>query len=123
MSQKQLGRKAWAKFYSTPTWRALRLHQLRREPFCSRCGAIATVAHHVVPHKGDWALFTQGALASVCKRCHDTVEQQVEVRGYHTSIGLDGWPSDPQAPVNKAGRKHDRTGAQSMGPRGRDPQW
>jgi 5-methylcytosine-specific restriction enzyme A len=36
---------------------------------------LATVAHHLVPHRGDWQLFIAGDLQSLCKRCHDSEAQ------------------------------------------------
>ena len=66
---------AW---YSLPIWTdRLRPQQLLREPFCRECARAgirtrATVADHVRPHRGDWALFTDEAnLQSLCKYHHD----------------------------------------------------
>ena len=97
-----MSRKAWAHYYSSQAWKLRRAHQLRIGPLCKRCGVLATVAHHVVPHKGDWCLFIEGELNSLCKRCHDSAEQMVEKRGYTNEIGIDGWPTDPRAPANRA---------------------
>ena len=41
----------------------------------------ATLADHVVPHRGDYALFWFGELQSLCKACHDIKKQRVERRG------------------------------------------
>ena len=68
----------WHGWYSLPVWTdQLRPAQLLREPFCRECArrgirTRATVVDHIVPHRGDWALFTDRAnLQSLCKTCHD----------------------------------------------------
>ena len=58
-------------------WRRARLAFLARHPLCASCqgqGRVvpATVVDHVVPHRGDQALFWDEAnWAPACKRCHD----------------------------------------------------
>jgi 5-methylcytosine-specific restriction enzyme A len=96
-------RKAYAHYYRTRAWQERRAHQLRLEPMCARCGALAAVVHHIAPHKGDWILFIEGELRSLCKRCHDGAEQMIEKRGFLNEIGVDGWPTDPRAPANRRG--------------------
>jgi 5-methylcytosine-specific restriction enzyme A len=96
-----IGRKAYARYYNTAAWQQRRAHQLRLEPLCFRCGGVATVAHHLVPHRGDWFLFIDGDLRSLCKQCHDGPAQMKEKRGWETSIGVDGWPVDAAHPVNR----------------------
>lgn len=94
-------------WYKTTFWRDLRLVHLGREPLCRRCkeeGRLteATVVHHVRPHKGDWNLFRDGSnLASSCKRCHDSIEQSIEARGFDRTVGEDGWPVDVKHPFNR----------------------
>lgn len=68
----------WHKLYGLPLWTdELRPDQLLREPFCRICAQAgrrtkATVVDHVVPHRGNMALFADiGNLQSLCKRCHD----------------------------------------------------
>lgn len=78
--------KPWRKWYNLPAWRARRAEQLAREPLCARHLArgevvAATVANHVRPHRGDWELFINGPLESVCKPCHDGEVQSEERRG------------------------------------------
>lgn len=65
-------------WYLLPVWKdVLRPAQLLAEPFCRECAGQgdrvkATVVDHVVPHEGNWALFTDPAnLQSLCKRHHD----------------------------------------------------
>lgn len=67
----------WHKLYLLPVWRDdLRPMQLLLEPFCRYCAkhrvrTPATEVDHVVPHRGDWAKFTDRAnLQSLCHRCH-----------------------------------------------------
>ena len=69
----------WHDLYDDPVWTDdLRPTQLLREPFCRECtraGRLrvrATVVDHVIPHRGNWALFTDRTnLQSLCKSCHD----------------------------------------------------
>lgn len=64
----------------------------------------ATVANHVVPHRGNMALFRDPRnLESVCKRCHDSVIQSEERLGYSKQIGADGFPLDPNHPAYRGG--------------------
>jgi 5-methylcytosine-specific restriction enzyme A len=60
-----------------PRWRKARAAYLARHPLCAACQAEgrvvpATVVDHVVPHRGDAALFwDQANWAALCKPCHD----------------------------------------------------
>jgi hypothetical protein len=79
-------------------------HQLQLEPFCSLCdekgiARAAQIADHVVPHKGDWTEFRMGELQSLCKACHDSTKQLIELHGCDPRIGLDGFPIDKKHPV------------------------
>ena len=62
--------------YSSARWRRVRKNQLAREPLCQRCLSFslitpATVADHVLPHRGDPQLFWQhDNLQSLCNSCH-----------------------------------------------------
>lgn len=73
----------WRAWYKLPLWRRRREEQLTKQPLCERHlarGEIveATVANHKVPHRGDWTLFAEGDLESVCKPCHDRDIQREE---------------------------------------------
>lgn len=62
--------------YNTTRWRKRRALQLHEQPLCAACEAegrvtAATVADHVVPHKGDEVAFWEGALQSMCAECHN----------------------------------------------------
>lgn len=87
--------RAW---YRDPAWKRNRLEQLRKQPLCERCltrgvYTLANVAHHVVPHKGDYNLFWNGELASSCESCHNIDEQRIERGGKPRSdCDDDGWP-------------------------------
>lgn len=73
----------WHGLYSLSIWtKRLRPQQLLLNPWCQcpTCDALretgrparATVVDHIVPHRGNMALFTDpNNLQSLCKRCHD----------------------------------------------------
>ena len=96
------------RLYSSRTWQTIRAAQLRDEPLCRLCNAEgratqATVADHIIPHRGNLELFyDRGNLQSLCKTCHDSVKKVIESDGYARNIGTDGWPIDDNHPVNKA---------------------
>ena len=74
----------WRRWYSLRIWRDIRATQLTREPCCERHKArgevmLATVVHHLVPHRGDWQRFITGPFESLCSACHDS-EAQAEER-------------------------------------------
>lgn len=74
------------RWYKLQRWRNVRHVQLLQAPLCAECQrakpprvTMADTVHHVIPHKGDPALFWDATnLESVCKRCHDTVIQSRE---------------------------------------------
>jgi 5-methylcytosine-specific restriction enzyme A len=99
-------REAWKHFYDTAFWQRRRKLQLTAHPLCAMCAARgvvtpATVADHLVPHKGNWNLFATGELQSLCDSCHNSRKRYVEVRGYSVDVGYDGWPIDPKHPANR----------------------
>lgn len=99
--------KSYRKLYSTRWWKDRRKEQLTEHPLCAVCEKLgfirsATVVNHIVPHKGDEDLFYNGALESVCKKCHDSSIQSQERRGFSTACDLDGYPVDPKHPANRA---------------------
>ena len=98
--------KAWRSWYAMPRWRRLRRLQLQQHPLCDWCTTrgdvrLAEVVHHEEPHKGDITKFFDSKLVSLCKRCHDSIAQQIEVYGYVRDVGSDGWPVDANHPANK----------------------
>lgn len=58
-------------------WRKARALYLRQHPLCEECrrsGEMtpATVVDHIIPHRGDMALFwNQQNWQPLCKNCHD----------------------------------------------------
>ena len=92
----------WRYLYNQKAWHKLRAAQLRDEPLCRMCKASgrltpATIVDHIIPHKGDEALFYDRAnLQSLDKQCHDSAKQRAEKRGVQ-DIGCDsnGWPTSP----------------------------
>lgn len=80
--------------YNTKRWREIRANQLRKEPFCRYCKpriVPATVADHVVPHRGVASLFWDtGNLQSLCQTHHSSTKQAQE--NLTQQIGEDGWP-------------------------------
>lgn len=60
-------------------WQKVRLEFLACHPWCAMCGAPATVVDHIVPHRGDDALFWSPAnWQPLCKSCHDGRKQRLE---------------------------------------------
>lgn len=89
--------KPWRAWSQRKEWKHRREAQLAKQPLCERHLAQdrvvpATVANHKTPHRGNWELFIQGELESLCKSCHDDVAQGIEERGYDDAIGSDGLP-------------------------------
>jgi 5-methylcytosine-specific restriction protein A len=88
------------RLYHTARWLNRARLQLRQQPLCRMCLAqgvveAASVADHIIPHRGDEKLFWFGELQSLCTPHHNRSKQQLETRGYHSDIGIDGWPLDP----------------------------
>ncbi|MFH0298368.1 HNH endonuclease [Bradyrhizobium sp. 31Argb] len=99
----------WQHFYTTAFWLRRRKLQLKHHPLCKLClgrGVVtrATVADHVVPHRGDWNKFCLGELQSLCADCHNSEKKHIESRGYGGAVDDDGWPTDPKHPANRIRR-------------------
>ena len=59
----------------------------------------SAVVHHLKPHNGDLELFFDlNNLQSVCWAYQRGDIQSVEARGYDSTIGVDGWPTDTKHP-------------------------
>lgn len=85
-------------------WRKRRAEQLEQSPLCAlhlERGELvpATVADHIVPHKGDPVLF-EGPLQSLCATCHNSSKQTFEKSGAIRGCDLRGHPFDPRHPWN-----------------------
>lgn len=105
--QRSAEAQSYRHLYSTSAWKLRRQAQLTAEPLCCMCakaGAIirATVADHVIDHKGDEAEFFQGELQSLCAPHHDRAKQRETHAGYSATAGDDGWPTDPRHPANRS---------------------
>lgn len=62
----------------TSTWERARLAFLIENETC-RCGEAATVVDHIIPHRGDKALFWNRAnWQALCTRCHNSWKQRFE---------------------------------------------
>lgn len=103
-SQRRARAIEYRRWYSTPQWRAIRTDQLAREPLCANClkhgrRTIATVCDHIEPHRGDPDKFWNGPFQSLCDeepwRCHSSVKQRQEARGYVVGVDVNGRPLDP----------------------------
>jgi 5-methylcytosine-specific restriction endonuclease McrA len=86
-------------------WRTIAKHQLEIEPFCRICLSRAvvtpaTIADHVVDRGGVWNAFWTGELQSLCPSCNNSKRSKTP-RDYRIDIGLDGFPIDPNHPVNR----------------------
>jgi 5-methylcytosine-specific restriction endonuclease McrA len=81
------------RWYDKRRWKRMARIQLQQHPFCKMClqqGKIvlASVVDHVIPHKGDHQAFWFGELQSLCRRCHDGRERQLEKQGFYTDIDI-----------------------------------
>lgn len=80
-------------------WRRVREWFLRRNPLCVQCmvegrTTAANVVDHILRHTGhsDPRFWNVANLQPLCKRCHDSVKQQRDIKGYACGHGVDGWP-------------------------------
>jgi 5-methylcytosine-specific restriction enzyme A len=102
-----LNRDATQKLYHTKQWEGLKRQVKAEEPLCRMCkdrGIVrATYAvDHIIPHKGDMALFwDRGNLQGLCKTCHNVVKQIQEKHGYSQGCDKQGLPLDAGHPWNK----------------------
>lgn len=82
-------------------WNKRRKQWLDQHPLCARCEQLGTVkaasvVDHVIPHRGDRALFEDDDnLQSLCKHCHDSWKKGIE--NGNASYDVDGWPIDDEA--------------------------
>lgn len=82
-------------------WQKAREGFLRRHPLCKdheKRGQVvqATVVDHIVPHRGDMAIFWDSSnWQSLCKQCHDIHKQRLEKSGKQLGCNTSGVPDDP----------------------------
>lgn len=68
-------------------WQQARERFLKANPLCCYCYrnervSIATIVDHIIPHRGDQALFwDESNWQPLCKPCHDSVKAKEEGRG------------------------------------------
>ena len=77
--------RSWRKWYGRKAWRqGRRLQCLEKDPLCVMCPdhskQPSTIADHIIPHNGDYALFWFGELQGLCKPCHDIEKRRIERR-------------------------------------------
>jgi hypothetical protein len=101
-----MARREHKRLYNSARWLARQRQQLEAHPLCRMCmqqGRVtaATVVDHIVPHRGDEALFFGGSLQSLCSPHHNRHKQALERRGYTDDIDDDGWPTHPNHPANR----------------------
>jgi 5-methylcytosine-specific restriction protein A len=94
--------------YGTAAWKRRRAAHLSAHPLCVMCSALglivpASVADHIVPHRGGDAAFWEGALQSLCASCHYRHKQATERSGKRTGNAADGSPLDPAHHWNRPG--------------------
>ena len=86
-------KRRWGHMYRTKTWKRLREEVLGSDPFCVLCHkAPATDVDHIVPHAGEWDVFTDRAnLQPLCKECHKG-KSRLEHRAPRVANGLRPFP-------------------------------
>lgn len=90
----------WTSWYSSRRWQSMRAQLFARSPYCIYCkkreGRVikATIADHIVPHKGNKSLFwDEENLQPLCKKCHDSDKAREEAGGKAAvRFGADGYP-------------------------------
>ena len=103
--------KAYRRLYNSARWRKARLIFLSHYLICRFCEAQghiteARVVDHVRPHRGDLDLFwDEENWQALCKPCHDATKGQMERGGYSAMSDLNGYPIDPNHPINVQDRK------------------
>lgn len=81
-------------------WQKARETYLASHPLCVKCEArglttAASVVDHIVPHRGDTALFWDTSnWQALCKSCHDSDKQREERGAPALGCDEDGIPLD-----------------------------
>lgn len=87
--------------YTTTRWRKLRRVFLAEHPLCAMCQqedkvCAAEELDHIVPHRGDLALFWNVQnLQALCRFHHRSVKAQMERSGRVRGCDANGEPLDP----------------------------
>lgn len=80
-------RQPWRNWYKLAAWLNIRKRRLASDPLCVMCLAkgitkAATIADHIVPHRGVRELFFSYAnTQSLCDSCHSRDKQRMEANG------------------------------------------
>lgn len=88
-------------------WEKARKRFLFEHPTCAMCRTdgrltAAGVVDHIVPHKGDQALFwLESNWQSLCRTCHNSRKQRQEHGKALPGCTLAGTPTDPAHPWNR----------------------
>lgn len=97
-SPKYREKRPWQHLYGRSRWQAMRQRHLAEHPLCVYClmqeiVEVATIVDHVIPHKGDEAMFFDpDNLQSLCKHCHDSDKRLEEQGKTVIRFGVDGYP-------------------------------
>lgn len=97
-------RNPWRNWYKLKVWvKHLQPWKLAETPICEKCHRNgAYVVHHIVDHRGNWALFVdKDNLMSLCKPCHDEIEKPHAGRMPRT-VGSPAFTCTNQKAVDKA---------------------
>lgn len=98
--------RSYRHLYKTARWKRESRAFLRDHPLCVMCPDKskrgATIVDHVTPHRGDPDLFwNQDNWQALCRSHHSRSAQQQDIRGFHSDVGEDGSPTDPNHPFNR----------------------
>lgn len=87
------------RFYRSSVWRRLRWATLQRDRYCvvRGCGAVSTVADHIVPRARGGA-DTLANLRGLCTRCHNRRSASGNSEPRAIGCNADGSPRDPAHP-------------------------
>jgi 5-methylcytosine-specific restriction protein A len=84
-------------------WRKQRLLFLTANPLCAMCEkrgytTAANVVDHIRRHQGstDPLFWDRANWQSLCFRCHDSVKQQLDTKGFATGCDINGEPLYPR---------------------------
>ena len=95
------------KWYRTAAWQRLRRRIFVRDRYiCAICGSLCTgqgrskrapIADHIIPHKGNRALFwNEENIQTLCYSCHSRHKQRQEAGGAIIGCDANGVPLDPE---------------------------
>jgi 5-methylcytosine-specific restriction protein A len=99
--------KQYRRLYGTKQWQDIRERRKAEEPLCRRCLSLGftvpmEACDHIKPHRGDPVLFFDyNNTQSLCASCHDIDKGHIEAHGFSKAVGADGYPTDPQHPINR----------------------